>query len=159
VEELISANGLDDPNLIQAGQELVIPGADLPTPAVPPPPLPSRAAPTPPPLPTPAPSEPLLVEIGSVLGAGDVETEMVQIRNRGGAASLEDWTLSDAGGDLFTFPRIVLFSGAELTLHSGAGESTPAHLYWGRTEPAWEAGQLIILRDREETVVDTYLVP
>ncbi len=160
LEELVAANGLADPNLIRPGDVLVIPGRTAPTsdqplaPTVPPPTTPPR-----PPLPTPTPSGPPVVEIASVLGAGNLATEVVLVRNRGGAASMEDWTLSDAAGNRFTFPRLVLFPGGEMTIHSGPGQSAPTHLYWGRAEPAWDSGELLVLRDEEGETVDTYIVP
>ncbi|MGQ9466878.1 MAG: LysM peptidoglycan-binding domain-containing protein [Anaerolineae bacterium] len=161
LEELIAVNHIQDPDLIRAGQVLIIPGA-----AVVPPPAESPSPPPPPPtplqrpvLPTPTPSGPPRVEIAGVLGAGDLARESVRIRNRGGTASLEGWTLSDAGGDRFSFPRLILFPGGEITLHSGPGISTPTDLYWNRAAPAWQSGELLTLRDAEGAVVDTYVVP
>jgi len=166
LEELIAANHIQDPNLIQAGQVLIIPGAVVtPSPAgSPPPPPPPTGGPTPTPIQRPAlpaltPSGPPLVEIAGVLGAGDLTRESVRIRNRGGAVSLEGWTLSDAGGDRFLFPRLVLFPGGEVTLHSGPGVSTPTDIFWNRPAPAWQSGELLTLRDAEGAVVDTYVVP
>ncbi|MGQ9521648.1 MAG: LysM peptidoglycan-binding domain-containing protein [Anaerolineae bacterium] len=161
LEELIAVNHIQDPDLIRAGQVLIIPGAAV----VPPPaesPSPPPHPPTPlqrPVLPTPTPSGPPRVEIAGVLGAGDLARESVRIRNRGGTASLEGWTLSDAGGDRFSFPRLILFPGGEITLHSGPGISTPTDLYWNRAAPAWQSGELLTLRDAEGAVVDTYVVP
>jgi hypothetical protein len=100
-----------------------------------------------------------VVEIASALGAGNLEVEVVRVRNRGGAVSLENWTLANASGTIFTFPRLVLFSSGEVVLHSAAGTSTPTDLYWGREGPAWTSGELITLRDQEGVVVDTYIVP
>jgi len=160
LEELVAANGLTDPDLIRAGQVLVIPGAEAPAPSdspAPAPPAPTMPALTP--LPTPTGSGPPLVEIAGALGVWDVEAEVVRVRNRGGAVSLEGWTLSDAAGNRFTFPRLILFTGGEVAVHSGTGQSSPTHLYWGRTAPAWESGEMVMLRDQVEEVVDTYIVP
>ncbi len=166
LEELIAVNHIQDPNLIQAGQVLIIPGVLVtPPPAGSPPPSPPpTGGPTPTPiqrptLPALTPSGPPLVEIAGVLGAGDLTRESVRIRNRGGAVSLEGWTLSDAGGDRFLFPRLVLFPGGEVTLHSGPGVSTPTDIFWNRAAPAWQSGELLTLRDAEGAVVDTYVVP
>jgi len=160
LEELVAANDLANPNLIHAGQVLVIPGLDAPAPPdLPTPATVPSAMPLLTPLPTLTVSGPPLVEIAGVLGAGDLETEVVRVRNRGGAVSLEGWTLSDAGGNRFTFPRLILFTGSEVNVHSGPGQPTPTHLYWGRTGPVWELGGLIRLLDRAEKVVDTYIVP
>lgn len=164
LEELITVNHIQDPNLIQAGQVLVIPGAVVTPPPAESPPPPPTSGPTPTPLqrpvlPTITPSGPPLVEIAGVLGAGDLAREVVRLRNRGGTVSLEGWTLSDSGGDRFSFPRLVLFPGGEVTLHSSSGVSTPTDLYWNRTAPAWQSGELLTLRDTEGAVVDTYVVP
>lgn len=159
-DELIAANNLSNPDLLSVGQQLVIPGRFAPTPEGPP--TPGPVLPTVPPatpLPTPTPSGPPVIEIAAVLGAGDLENEIVRVRNRGGAVSLENWTLADARGNIFTFPRLVLFPGGEVTIHTKSGTSTPTDLYWRRIAPAWESGGLITLRDREGVVVDTYIVP
>jgi LysM repeat protein len=164
VEDLMAANGLTDANVLHVGQTLVVPVAGLPTPTSGPTaetlPEPSPTVvllPTP--LPTPTSSGPPLVEIGQVLGSGDVAAEVVMVRNRGGAARLEGWTLSDAEGNTFTFPALILFTDAEVHVHSAAGSATPSDLYWGRASPAWSGGELITLRDAAGDVVDTYIVP
>lgn len=164
LEDLIAVNHIQDPNLIQVGQVLVIPGAVVTPPTTESTPPSPTGGPTPTPLrrpvlPAPTPSGPPLVEIAGVLGAGDLAREGVRIRNRGGTASLEGWTLSDVGGDRFSFPRLVLFPGGEVTLHSGPGISTPTDLYWNRAEPAWQSGELLTLRDAKGAVMDTYVVP
>ena len=168
IEDLMVANGLSDPNVLQVGQTLVIPVSPLPTPTAGPPasgesaapslePSPTAALPTS--LPTLTPSGPPLVEIGQVLGSGDLATEVVLMRNRGGAVSLEGWRLSDAEGNSFTFPAITLFANTQVRMHSAAGRSTPSDLYWGRATPAWNGGELITLHDQAGNVVDTYIVP
>jgi LysM repeat protein len=170
VEELMAANGLSDPNVLAVGQTLVIPVAPPPPPTTDPSaerplepsptmePLPTTVL-LPTPLPTLTPSGPPLVEIGQVLGSGDLAAEVVVVRNRGGAVSLEGWTLADAEGNTFTFPKITLFANTQVRVHSPVGSSTPSDLYWGRATPAWDGGELITLRDGEGNVVDTYIVP
>ncbi len=81
------------------------------------------------------------------------------MRNRGGAADLVRWTLSDAEGNTFVFPAVTLFTDAEIHIHSTTGNPTPNDLYWGRLVPAWDGGELITLRDAAGNVVDTYIVP
>lgn len=162
--ELIAVNNIQNPDLIQAGQVLVIPGAW----GTPPPPGSPTAPPSGGPTSTPVPRPPLPaltlsgppgVEIAGVLGAGDLARERVRLRNRGGTLSLEGWTLSDAGGDRYTFPRLILFPGGEVVLHSGPGVTTPTDLYWNRAAPAWQSGELLTLRDAAGAAVDTYVVP
>ena len=164
VEDLMAANGLSNPHVLQVGQTLVIPIDPPPAPADVQPAEPAQtpttaavAAPTP--LPTLTPSGPPLIEIAQVLGSGDLATEVTIIRNRGGATTIEGWTLSDAEGNVFTFPAMTLFTDAQVHLHSTAGNSTPSDLYWGRTASTWIGGTLITLRDSAGNVVDTYIVP
>jgi LysM repeat protein len=164
IEDLMAANGLTDPNTLHIGQTLIIPAGPLPTPTAgssaeaPPEPSPAATA-LPTPLPTLTPSGPPLVEIAQVLGSGDLPAEVVVVRNRGGAITLEEWTLSDTEGHTFTFPAIALFADVHVRVHSAAGSSTPTDLYWGRLTPAWTGGTLITLRDAAGNVVDTYIVP
>ena len=160
LEALIAANGLSDPNLIYPGQELVIPGhvaspTEVATGPTAPPPTPLVV--TPPAMLTP--EGPPRVEIAGVIGAGDLEVEQVRVRNSGGMAVLEGWTLSSATGGRFVFPRLVLFSGGEVIVYSRSGQNTPTRIYWGREEPAWTSGEMIVLEDQDGAVVDTYLVP
>ncbi|MDY6876069.1 MAG: LysM peptidoglycan-binding domain-containing protein [Chloroflexota bacterium] len=164
IGDLMAANGITDPNVLHVGQTLVIPADSPPTPApgpsaqVPLEPSPTTV-PFPTSLPTSTPSSPPLVEIGQVLGSGDLTAEVVIVRNRGGTASLEEWTLSDTEGNTFTFPALTIFTDAEVRVHSVAGSPTPSDLYWGRVTPVWNGGELITLRDRAGNVVDTYVVP
>jgi hypothetical protein len=158
----MSANGIDDPDLLQIGQTLIIPispaapiaGAmETPTPEAAP------DTPSPATLPTLTVSGPPLVEIAQVVGARVLANEVAVIRNQGGAVDLEKWTLSDAQGNAFSFPMITLFSDAQMRIHSTPGRSTPSDLYWGRDTAAWDSGELITLRDSAGNVVDTYIVP
>jgi len=166
LEELMRANGISDPNLLQAGQTLVIP-----TDGSPEPPALATTSPTPtsdavggatlPPalIPTITPSGEPVVQIGQVLGSGELAGEVVVIRNLGGLVNLSQWTLSDAAGNVFTFPDISLFPNVQMRIHSTGGRSTPSDLYWGRETPAWDGGELITLRDAQGNVIDTYIVP
>jgi LysM repeat protein len=159
LQDLMAANAITDPNMLSVGQMLVIPLDVPPTaPAEPPTPAPTAAA-LPSPLPTLTLSTPPLVEIGQVLGSGDLTAETVIVRNRGGWASLEGWTLADTEGNTFVFPALTLFEGAEVRVRSAAGVSTPSELYWGRTISVWNGGELITLRDATGSVVNTYIVP
>jgi LysM repeat protein len=164
LEDLMSANGIVDPNVLHVGQTLIIPGALSAAPAAAPPAdTAAEPAPTAVSLPTPlatlTPVGPSLIEIAQVLGSGDLAAEVVVLRNRGGGTSLEKWTLSDAESNAFTFPALTLYTDAQVRVHSAAGSSTPRDLYWGRAAPAWASGTLITLRDAAGHVVDTYVVP
>lgn len=136
IEALAEANGITDPNLIQVGQRLVIPG---------PTPVPTMTVP---PTVTPTPDIPPQLEIVEVIGRGAPSAEVVVIVNRGTGLSLEGWTLRDAQGNAFVFPNLYLGPGGELRVHTAAGENAPQHLYWNRDQPVWgEAGDMAVLAD------------
>jgi LysM repeat protein len=136
VEELSKANGISDPNVIQVGQTLIIPGpTPFPTATV----LPT---------PTPTPSIPPQLEIVDVIGRGAPTAETVIIANRGRGLVLQNWTLRDGQGNVFVFPNLYLATGAEVRVHTGKGEDTPQHLYWNRDAAVWgESGDTAILAD------------
>lgn len=176
LEALTTANDLADPDVLQIGQILIIPGDD--SEAAPGPTLNETSvsssstdeedsAGTPPipgtasmhPLPTITPSGPPLVEIKEIRGLGNLETETIVLSNQGGMVSLEAWTLSSAADDRFIFPALTLFPEGEVRVHSTEGDDTPRDLHWGRTESAWRQGELVALRDADGNVVDTYVVP
>jgi LysM repeat protein len=170
IQDIVAANNLANPDVLNVGQELIIPG-HFATPVAPPPDAPASAPsessptvesvpPSPAPaLPTLTPSGPSVVEVTQVLGAGRLAAEVVIVHNRGGLTSLAKWTLSDAEGNVFIFPSLSLFIDGEVRVHSAVGQNTPTDLYWGRTAPAWQSGELITLKDAEGNRVDTYIVP
>jgi len=125
VEDLSAANGIDDPNVIQEGQKLLIPGP-TPEPTM-------TVAPTP----TPTPDIPPQLEIVDVIGRGAPSAETVIIVNHGRGVSLKQWSLRDAHGNAFVFPDLYLAPGGEVRVHTGKGENSPQHLYWGLDVPVW----------------------
>jgi LysM repeat protein len=168
IDELVEFNRLADPDMLQVGQELLIPAASTAPASLASSEEPVAAtvdsgdtvlvsAKTPPP--TPTSSGPPLIEIAQVIGSGTLDDEYVVIRNRGGFVSLEHWILSDGRGGSYTFPSVILYTGADLRLHSRSGADRPGDLHWGLVEPAWEGGQLLTLRDALGEVVDTYIAP
>lgn len=136
VEELSQANDIADPNVIQVGQKLVIPG---PT---------SIPAATVPPTPTATPNIPPQLEIVDVIGRGAPTAEIVIVANRGRGVALQNWTLRDGQGNVFVFPNLYLATDTEVRIHTGKGTNTPQHLYWNRDVAVWgEAGDTAILAD------------
>jgi LysM repeat protein len=136
VEELSQANDIADPNVIQVGQKLVIPG---PT---------SVPAATVPPTPTVTPNIPPQLEIVDVVSRGAPTAETLVLANRGRGIALQNWTLRDGQGNVFVFPNLYLATGAEVRIHTGSGANTPQHLYWNRETAVWgESGDTAILAD------------
>ena len=136
IEAIVAANNIEDANVIHVGQKLIIPGPS-PTPG---PTLPPTLTPT------------LLVspelEIVDVIGRGAPATETVVIANRGRALSIAGWTLRDAQGNVYVFPKLYLAPDAEVRVHTAGGEDTPLHLYWNRDTAVWqEAGDTAVIAD------------
>jgi hypothetical protein len=99
------------------------------------------------------------VYVAQVLGAGSLDAELIVVRNRGERVNLEGWTLSVTKDDSFVFPDLTLYPGGEVRVRSASGDSGPTVLYWARTAPAWESGDLVTLRDARGNKVYGYLVP
>ncbi len=100
------------------------------------------------------------VAILEVIGAGDVTTEGVVIRNTGNTININGWTLSDDLGNTYTFAERVLFSNAQITLFSRVGQDTAIALFWNKSAPLFaQPGAVLTLRDRNNTVQSTYRVP
>jgi LysM repeat protein len=164
LEDLMAANGIDNPDLISVGQQLIIPVGGIPTAT----PLPaSTSAPVVDEPPTPIPTdEPLsqgetVVEITAVIGVGNLTEETVQITNSGGRqVALLDWKLADRDGHFYTFDQVTLFGdGAAIQIHTETGTDGPADLYWGLETPIWETGERVTLLDTEDNIRSTFDVP
>lgn len=173
-QDIIAANQLENPNFLQVGMELMIPVGGLPeatatfTPAPTPTDTPIPFEPpsadltataaaeqgaTVTPLPTALPSggEPQ-IDISEVLGAGQIEQERVILTSVGDQlADMQGWTLSDAEGNVYTFPNFRLWAGGSVTIHTriGTDGNPPANLYWGKLEPVWSPGEVVSLKDAE----------
>jgi hypothetical protein len=67
--------------------------------------------------------------------------EYVRIANNGSSvANLDRWTLRDAVGHIFRFPRQLVYPGRSVYVHTGRGTNgrpDSAHLYWGSRNYIW----------------------
>jgi LysM repeat protein len=163
LEQLMAANALTDPNVLNVGQTLIIPGNGY----VPPPPptgtpgaLPTNAAEPPRPTATANPNAPpSQVAIREVKSPGNLADETVVITNQGGPVGLAGWTLADQSGHLYRFPALTLFEGGAVSLHTGLGSDTVTDLYWGLTEPVWASGRQALLSDAGGNLQTRFAVP
>lgn len=185
-EDIIAANELPNPNLLQVGTRLVIPvgGFQAATPtwtAVP------TASDTPLPFEPPsadmtataavaagATSMPpeateatlpitgeLQIAITEVIAAGEAEEERVVITNRGERlADMQAWTLGDEEGNTYTFPNLRLWPGGNVTVHTHIGDdgNPPNNFYWKKLVAMWAPGEVVTLKDAAGDVVSTYTV-
>lgn len=158
--DIMSVNGIDDPNFLQVGQELVIPVGGIPT-ATPLPTATSAPAVSPTPISTGLPTEgESIVAIAGVTSAGNLAEEGVSVSNEGARPiSLLGWRLQDEGGRAYVFGQVTLFGeGAAIQVHTRAGQEGPADLFWGLEEPVWRPGTTVTLLDGEGTVRSTFVV-
>jgi len=111
------------------------------------------------------PEEPLdvvpeLLEIESVIGIGELDTERVILQHIGEKeVSLLGWQLQDQDGHAFTFPALTIFSGGAVTIFSRKGTSTVVELYWGLDEAIWQPGERAFLLDPQGDVQAVYTIP
>lgn len=152
IEALMAANGLTDRSAIGIGQKLIIPqveetnSGDAGTGGI---------------------SEPIPEDnsinklvIVSVVGAGDVETERVVMRNDGdGQVSLAGWHLQSEGGSEYVFPLLTLNKGGSVNVHTAAGQNSVVDLYWGSSQAIWEPGSQVILLDPQGREHVRFVVP
>lgn len=88
------------------------------------------------------------VVIEQVIGAGDVTSEAVVIRNTGRTVDITNWTLRDLDGNVYTFAEQRLFDQGTIEVFTRVGTDSAPRKFWGRTESVWgEAGEVVTLLD------------
>lgn len=163
MDDIVTVNGLANPDIISVGQQLIIPVGGIPEPTVAAPvEEPTAALPTPiPTVPGEAPGDAGDIGISAAEGTGDLATEMIQIVNNGAdVQSIAGWTLRDEDSNVYNFGQVSIFgAGAGVNLHTRAGDDTVTDLYWGLEEPAWRSGEQVTLWDADNQVVTTFIIP
>lgn len=150
--DVLAANGMEPEDILHIGDVLIIPTSGCA----------ALFTPTPPPSPTNTPfsltrvaatvtlppaAENAQIQIVTVANYGDINTEMIELRNAGQRLNLEGWTLVDEQGNTFTFPGFYMPAGSGVRIYTRQGSNTPAALYWGRDAAVWSAGEVVILND------------
>lgn len=104
-----------------------------------------------------------VVEIDSVIGPGDLETEKVLLKHIGeGEFSLAGWQLAKHNGESYTFPlapALVLYKNGAVYLNTKSGADSVVDLFWGKEEPVWNSGDVVILLDPDGKTLDRYTIP
>lgn len=158
MEAIMAANGITNPDALDAGQVLRIPQVERGSPSQSQPALPESgilASATPA-----ADSQTPRVQIREVSGRGNLQTESVLLINTGGQANMTGWTVDDGRGHRYTFPgTFILYKDGAVNLHSRAGIDTAIDLYWGLSEAVWLPGTTVTLRDASGQVHDTFRIP
>ena len=98
-----------------------------------------------------------VIEITEIRNRGSLANEQVVLVNKGQVVDLTGWTLSDKDGHIYTFPTVVLWSGANLRLHTVEGTDTPTDLYWNQSKSIWDgADEVATLKNAKGQVILTY---
>lgn len=163
VADIMAANGMDNPDIISVGQQLIIPVGGVATAT------PENLAPTAVPsiIPTPLATEPAqgegqsAIKITEVIGIGDLQNEAVQIVNEGTAQqALLNWRLIDEDGRIYLFGQVTIFGeGAGILLHSISGRDGAIDLYWGQNTAVWQPGEQVTLLDANGNIQTTFIIP
>lgn len=160
IDDLMAANDLTDPNLLNVGQTLIIPVSGAAHTAAAAATATSNAPPTPIATATPPPGGQPAVTLRGVMNGGDLEAEVIVLINEGGRVDLQGWKLSDKQGNSYTFPGLVLLPGAQVQVHTAAGTNSATDLYWGRSAPVWgDRGDVATLTDAGGAVIATLQLP
>ena len=163
VDEIMAANGITNPNLLNAGDSLIIPvPGSVPPTAAPSTPslLPTDPPQTPLPTATQDPNQPQpSVTIREVRGTGVLADEALVVANDGGTVDLAGWTLRDDSGHLYTFPALKLLKGGTVSLHTAAGSDTVTDLFWGQAGPVWASGKSALLSDAGNNLRARFQIP
>ncbi len=125
--------------------------------------IPTLAVETPQPVETLPPAGQPVIQIMSVVGAGDLEQEMVMLKRVGeGNLSMVGWKLQGEHNNTYTFPaqpELILYKDGAVQVYTGAGTDSVTEVYWNRIEAAWRSGELIRLLDPQGTERASYRVP
>lgn len=109
------------------------------------------------------------IEIDSVGGVGNLDTEYVRLKRTAGGSqetlSLQDWRLRDEDNHDFAilsqsgFASLELHEKGAVNIYTKAGQSNPIELYLGFSEPLWEPGETVSLIEPSGKVHDSFLIP
>jgi len=100
------------------------------------------------------------IEIQNVIGAGDLDLEVITLKNTGNdPVDLIAWTLRDDLGNRFTFPAFTVFQNGAFQVFSRAGVNTSLELYWGSTSALWKSGAKVALYDPAGEKRREYTIP
>ena len=100
------------------------------------------------------------VSIASAIGAGTLDNERVVVQNNGDEPLiLTGWYLKDNKGIVYTFSQVTLYPGGMVQVHTKSGVDKLPDLYWGRSAPVWQSGELAAIYDEQNIARAFYRVP
>jgi hypothetical protein len=100
------------------------------------------------------------VSIRTVVGAGDLAVEYVEIINQSdGPVDLDSWQLINENNQTFSFPTMILNQDGAIKIYSRKGTNTVIELYWQADQPIWQPGDTVRLVDASGDAIATYSIP
>lgn len=94
------------------------------------------------------PLEKTVIQIQNVFGAGELQTEVVELKRVGeGNLKLTNWKIKEEDGSEFIFPELTMNKDGTLQVFSRSGTNSPMALYWGLKNPTWRIGETVRLFD------------
>jgi hypothetical protein len=106
------------------------------------------------------PQDDIPVKISSVVGAGSLQSEIVVVKYEGdGQLDLASWQLKDENGNIFKFPKLILYPNGAVQIHTISGADTVIDLYWGLGAAVWNSGETARLFDAQGNLRAVYRVP
>ncbi len=113
--------------------------------------------PTLPPLPS---SKQTVITIERVIGAEDIQNEVVVFKRVGeGELWLTGWKMKDEDGNEFTFPSLTLNQGGAVQVYTRTGVNTVIELFWGQKQAVWRSGEQVKLYDYKGKLRASYTIP
>lgn len=97
------------------------------------------------------------VRITAVIYPGQQSREVIVIVNEGDDINLNGWTINTPRGKVFTFGNLTLYKESFINVHTTNGGNTATDLFWNQTEPVWQSGDSVELKNNN-AVVATYTV-
>jgi len=99
------------------------------------------------------------ISIENVFGAGNYQTEAVEIRRESETdLVLTGWKLRDENGHEYTFPNLTLKNGA-IRIYTRSGSDSVIELFWGLSDAVWGPGEMVTLVDPQGTLRASYQIP
>jgi hypothetical protein len=94
---------------------------------------------------------------GSDTGSNaSLNAEWIRVTNHGNRTrTMTGWTIRDAAGHVYRFPKFRLRPGSSVRLHTGKGQNTRRNLYWGSGWYIWNnTGDKALLKNRAGVRID-----
>jgi hypothetical protein len=101
-----------------------------------------------------------IIQIQNIIGSGDLENEVVELKRVGNNnICMTNWMLMNENGDTFTFPNLVLNPEATIEVNSRTGRNSVGELFWGLDSPAWAPGETATLVDPQRNIRASFVIP